>query len=220
MRSASSRCEPIAEIARLIAVVSTTRTIASLSFTCNSTTHRASTTRVIALLMMPKTKRPARPTNESRAFKAALDASEISKARFADMVGVTPGLVSQWASGRTPIAAVKAPMVADTLNLGNPSEISAAYRDVELAKTNVLPMTKPTASEETREMGLVIARLENDVHVLNLAVGLLVGVMRHHRQAEADNLAATIRRRVPPRYRNKGLFGELLAALEAPARGS
>lgn len=167
---------------------------------------------------MTTKRRVAKPTSESRALKAAIDGAKMTKAALAEALDVTPGLISQWVSGRTPVAPGKAPLAASVLGI-DAATISAAYREIETIQGNVLPMKKPTASEEAREMGLVIARLENDVHALNMALGLLVGVMKIHRPAEASELASTIRRRAPARYRDKGLLSELLAALgEKPAR--
>ena len=161
------------------------------------------------------TKAPASPipTPESRAIAAAIERASISRAAIAERMDVSPGMVSQWASGRRPVAADRAPKLAAILGL-DPKQISADYRDVESAQGNVIPMRKAEQPMDTRETSLAIARLENDMHALNLAIAALVTVMVSHRPAEAADVMAMIRRRVPAKFRDKGLLGELLAALE------
>lgn len=159
-------------------------------------------------------KAPARPTPtpESKAIAAAIERSSISRAAIAERMDVSPGLVSQWASGRRPVAADRAPKLAAILGL-DPKNISAAYRHVESEQGNVIPIRKAEQTMDTRETSLAIARLENDVHALNLALAALVTVMVSHRPAEAADVVAMILRRVPAKFRDKGLLGELLAAL-------
>jgi len=161
--------------------------------------------------------RDVTPTPESRVITAAIDAAGISKAAIADHMGVTPGLVSQWALGRRPVAATHAPKLAALLH-EEPERVSAAYRDAMALSARVNGSAYageqgPTAMDE-RDRELVIARLENDVHALNLALGTLVAVMVQHRPREAEDAAGLIRRQVPSRFRDKGLIHELLTALE------
>jgi transcriptional regulator with XRE-family HTH domain len=164
-------------------------------------------------------KAPPKPTPESRAVKAAIDASGLAQTAIADMIGVSPGMVSQWASGMRPVPSDKAPKFAKAVGqTDDPGKFSAAYRGVVAAQGGALPVNVTATSGDAREFGLVISRLENDIHALNLALGLLTGVMKEHRPAEAAAVASLIRRKVPPKYRDKGLLSELLGALEKPVR--
>lgn len=152
------------------------------------------------------------PTPESKAIAAAIERLSIARAAIAERMDVSPGMVSQWASGRRPVAAERAPKLAAILGL-DPKQISADYRNVEAAQGNVIPIRKTDYAMDTRETSLAIARLENDVHALNLALAALVTVMVNHRPAEAGDVVALIRRRVPAKFRDRGLLGELLAAM-------
>lgn len=186
-----------------------------LSFKCNSVACRDEIpSRIASLTMASK----PNPTKESRAIKAAIDAAGMTKAAIAERIGVTPALVSQWASGLRPMSADKTPIFARVVGADNPRAFSIAYGEVEMAQGSTLPIRKAEASGDVREYGLTISRIENDIDAMRLAIGLLAGAMKVHRPAEAADVAASIRRSAPPKFRDKGLLGELLAILEKPTR--
>lgn len=75
---------------------------------------------------MDKPQKPRTP--EAAALSAAFKATHAPKmAHLADALGVTPGLVSQWASGHRPVPWEKAPALAGRLGV-LPEHISASYR--------------------------------------------------------------------------------------------
>lgn len=155
-------------------------------------------------------------TNSSREFlalKAAFEATGIKKAALARKVGVASALVWQWLDGRTPVPADKAVRVAEALST-DPKRISAAYAEVAANEpSSALPDISPARIDERRPE-LVIARLENDIHALSYAVSALIAATTSHRPVEARALAGAIRRRVPAKFRDKGLVHELLVTLD------
>lgn len=163
--------------------------------------------------MSNKAHKPPVATPESRAISAAITESKLTKAAIAEHMGVSPGLMSQWASGRSPVASWQAPKLAVMLGL-DPEQISADYRKVNAEQDNVVPIRNAEHPMNAQEATRAIARLESDVHALNAAMSVLVAVMVNHRPAEASDVAAWIRRRVPAPFREAGLLGELLADLE------
>lgn len=159
-------------------------------------------------------KQTPRPTAESRRIAAAIDKSEMSKAALADAVGVTPSAVSQWASGHRPVPADKAPKLARLLGM-DPSDVSAAFRQVsESSHGSAVPLR----ADQTDDQGLIIARLQNDVHALNMALGALASVMVMHRPAEALEVSSALRRQVPKKYRDQGMVAELIELLGRASR--
>lgn len=163
---------------------------------------------------MPKKTTPApSPTPESRAFKAALDSCGMTQAAYSEALGVSSSLVAQWASGHRPIPAKRAQRAGELAGI-DPRAISASYREVsESSGGNVVPIRRGQPIDE-RDSSLAIARLENDVHALNLAVGALAAAMVSHRPAEARDVAALIRRKAPAKFRDQGYLGALIAMLE------
>lgn len=166
---------------------------------------------------MPK--RPAQPrTPEARILRAAVEASGLTHAAIAEHLGgFDPSVISQWCIGHRPVPANKAVKLASLVG-ANPAEISAAYREVQQSVGgNVVPVPAQTGARDERDMGLVIARLENDVHALSLALGALAAVMVRHRPAEAADVAQAMRKRIPVKYRDGGLIRELLVMLDKSA---
>lgn len=159
------------------------------------------------------------PTAESRAIKAAIDAAEMKQKDIAPLVGVESSMVSQWATGARPMPADKAPAFARAIHYeGDVGVFSAAYRSVYAAQGAGGAVQHAERTGDLRDMGLIVSRLENDVRALNRAIGALVSVMVEHRPTEAADVASAIRRLMPPKYRDKGLLGELLEALDAQRR--
>lgn len=158
-------------------------------------------------------------TPEARILRAAVESSGLSHQAIAEQLGgVDPSLISQFCTGHRPVPASKAVKLASLVG-ANPAEISAAYREVlQQSQGNVAPLPVATGARDERELGLVLARLENDVHALNLALGALTAVMVRHRPAEAAEAAQAIRRRVPAKYRDRGLLHELLSMLDKAAQ--
>jgi hypothetical protein len=78
----------------------------------------------------------------------------------------------------------------------------------------------PREQADERSSGLQIARLENDIHAINMALGTLMATMVEHRPAEAVEAAAALRKKSPKEYVDQGLILELIEVLEKakPAR--
>lgn len=158
----------------------------------------------------------ATPTKESLAFTAALRSSGLTSAAVASHMDVTPGLVSQWKTGRRPIAIEHAGKLAKMIGV-DPSKICAQYAQLEADEhSNVMPL-RQTREAEQRRPDLVIARLENDVDSLRYALAAVVSVMAVHRPAEGADVAKALRKHVPSKYWKQGYIAELLKALDRPA---
>lgn len=154
------------------------------------------------------------PTKEALRLKAAIDASDYTQADIAANLEVDPTLVSQWCRSVRPVSIANAKALADMLGIEDPGQISKPWRDAQVVGVGqAVPKLAPD-EEDTRRPELVIARLENDVHALNLALATLVSVMVVHRPAEAREAAESIRKHIPRKWRDKGLVAELLQALE------
>jgi hypothetical protein len=159
------------------------------------------------------------PTKEALRLKASIDASDYTQAQVAANLEVDPTLVSQWCSSRRPVALEKAKPLADMLGIQDPGQISKAWRDAYQAGVGQVAPKLAEVEDDSRRPDLVIARLENDVHSLSLAIATMVSVMVVHRPAEAADAAEAMRKRIPRKWRDKGLIAELLTALDlAPKR--
>jgi transcriptional regulator with XRE-family HTH domain len=159
------------------------------------------------------------PTREALRLKAAIDASDYTQADIAANLDVDPTLVSQWCRSLRPVSIANAKAVADMLGIEDPGQISKPWRDAQVVGVGqAVPKLSPE-EEDARRPDLVIARLENDVHALNMLLGALVSVMVVHRPAEAQAAAAAIRKSIPRKWRDKGLFAEVLQTLDLAPKG-
>ncbi len=87
--------------------------------------------------------KPSNPTTpEAQVLTAAIEAKQISKAKLADALDVTPGTVSQYASGNRPVPWDKAEPLAQRLGIA-PASISSAYREIEKHFGGVAPRSQP-----------------------------------------------------------------------------
>lgn len=154
---------------------------------------------------MPRT--PAQPplSPEAEAFTRALHFSGLKKAAVAEMVGVTPGLVSQWAAGRTAIPAHRAEAVARAVG-ADPGEISQAYRE------SVTLSGGPRSGEGTPEQR-ELAALRLDSQRFQVLAHVLAATLVRHLPAAALDAAATLRRQTPTELRG-GVLSELAELLE------
>lgn len=160
----------------------------------------------------------ATPTKEALRLKAAIDASDYTGAEVAANLDVDPSLVSQWCTSRRPVALEKAKPLADMLGIADPGLISKAWRDAHRAGVGqAVPIPQPE-DEDVRRPELVVARLENDVHALSLALATLVSVMVVHRPAEAADAAEAMRKQIPRKWRDKGFLAEILQTLDLVPR--
>lgn len=75
------------------------------------------------------------------------------------------------------------------------------------------PSSSRAKSVDDRSTDLKIARLENDVHVLNIALGALVATMVEHRPAEAQDAASALRKATPAKFLEGDLVQGLLEVL-------
>ncbi|MFN7782269.1 MAG: helix-turn-helix domain-containing protein [Lysobacterales bacterium] len=159
------------------------------------------------------------PTKESLRLKAAIDASDYTQSDIAANLEVDPTLVSQWCRSVRPVSIANAKALADMLGIEDPGQISKPWRDAQMIGVGqALPKLAPE-EEDARRPELVIARLENDVHALSLALATIVSVMVVHRPAEAADAAEAMRKQIPRKWRDKGLLAEILQTLDlAPRR--
>lgn len=159
------------------------------------------------------------PTKEALRLKAAIDASDYTQADIAANLEVDPTLVSQWCRLVRPVSIANAKALADMLGIEDPGQISKPWRDAQMIGVGqAVPKLAPE-EEDARRPELVIARLENDVHALSLALATIVSVMVVHRPAEAADAAEAMRKQIPRKWRDKGLLAEILQTLDlAPRR--
>lgn len=151
---------------------------------------------------------PEKPrTPEAEAFSAALRFSGLTKAAVAEMVGVTPGAVSQWALGRRPIPAERAVTLARAVG-ADPMAISASYRETVKSAGGALQVVGGSGNPSELD------QLRDEVESLQLATILMAATMVRHRPAEALDAAAALRRNAPARHRDRGLLKELAELLE------
>lgn len=160
------------------------------------------------------------PSKQALALAAAMNASGHSNVAVAEHMGVSPGLVSQWVTGRRPIPAEKAARLAELVGV-EPKALSEKYATVAVQVANSAGggMRLHVPGDERRRDDLVIARLENDIDSLRYALGALVTVMTVHRPAEGEAVAKALRRNVPQKFVKQGYIAELLAVLERGAKG-
>lgn len=164
--------------------------------------------------------KPTNHTKQSRiiaqALKAALTTPGESKAAIAEQIGVSPSLLYQWETGRRPVASEKAAIASRVLGIKDPATISEGYAETLRSSlgANALMLKPADRDNDQAPTDLAISRLQNDVHALSLALGALTSVMVAHRPAEAQAVAATVRRKVPAKWRDQGLIHELLAVLD------
>lgn len=155
---------------------------------------------------------PPTPTRESLALAAAISRSGLTKAAISVHMDVSPGMVSQWATGGRPVPAEKAQRLGDFLDV-EPAKISAKFAQHWDTPGNVVPLRKEAGVAPMRQ-DLVIARLENDIDSLRFAMAAMVAAMTVHRPAEAAAVAKTIRKSVPQKFVRQGYLHELLQALD------
>lgn len=155
------------------------------------------------------------PTRESRILAAAIHASKQKKKDIADAVGVSPPELYQWETARRPVPPERAATLARVLGIQDPSSISTGFADVAASTDGALALANGHAERAMdAPTDLSIARLQNDVHALSLALGALTAVMVAHRPAEAQDVASALRRNVPAKFRDRGLIQELIQVLE------
>ncbi|HDS1649038.1 TPA: helix-turn-helix transcriptional regulator [Stenotrophomonas maltophilia] len=155
------------------------------------------------------------PTRESRILAAAVEESGQKKKDIADAAGVSPAELYQWATARRPVPAERAATLARVLGIEDPSSISIGYAEIAASTDGALALASAPSSRASEvPSDLSIARLQNDVHALSLALGALTTVMVAHRPAEAQDVASALRRNVPAKFRDRGLIQELIQVLE------
>lgn len=161
-------------------------------------------------------KSPAPPSRESRILAAAVQGAGMKKAAIAAAAKCSPAELYQWETGRRPVPPERAPDLAAALGISDPASISPGYAEVA-ARTEgaiALAIAPKSPGEQEAPTDLAIARLQNDVHALTLALGAMTAVMTAHRPAEAQALAGALRRNVPAKFRDRGLIHELLEVLD------
>lgn len=154
------------------------------------------------------------PTKESLTLAAAIDSSGMKKKDIAESAGVTPPELYQWETARRPVPPERAAQLARVLGIKDPSAISAGYAEVAANANGALALAVDSQRESEAPADLAIARLQNDVHALSLALGALTTVMVAHRPTEAKDVASALRRNVPAKFRDRGLVYELIQVLE------
>ena len=156
---------------------------------------------------MPR--KPAAPTQQSRALVAAMKARNLGNVDIANAAGVTPGAVSHWVTGHRPVPPEKAQAVSDLLGI-KAETISPRF-------AAIYTQAVPDIAANGEPSALTINRLENGIDAMRLALGVMAGVMLRHRPVEAADVAKTIRKKLPGKFVNQGFVKELLEVLEAGA---
>lgn len=150
-----------------------------------------------------KLKEPDSPAPEAIAFTAAIHASDMTKAAIAELVGVTPAFVSQWAKGKRPIPAERAAAVAQLLNV-DPCTISASYRSWLHSIGTAARDSSPTGE---------LAELRRTVEQLKTVALVMATTMARHRPIEARSAAALIRKYATQEQHESGLLPDVLSRL-------
>lgn len=140
----------------------------------------------------------------------------------AEVVGVSPGQISHWSSGRLAVPARRAPALAKALGIDDPGELSVEYRaqrDQHRKSARGVTLISDSSMEE-----LVALRAEVDALRALVVTTLTVGAS--HRPIEAADVARRIRRHVHPAIARQPTAAEVLDAIdklvvraESPARG-
>lgn len=154
------------------------------------------------------------PTPHSRALSAAIRDADRTHEDIAAAIGVTPGAVSAWQTGRKKVPAQRAKPLADYLGNCQPDAISPGYAKFAAqhgGQVVSLPGSPALAPELTQ------SRVENDIDALRMMVAALVDVMIVHRPAEAQAAARVLRKTVPAKFQRQGFAGLQLAKLEQRA---
>lgn len=143
-----------------------------------------------------------------------MKAARLGQEAVAAHIGVTPGYVSQLVTGRRPLPIDKAQKLAAYLNV-QPGTICAAWDKLaNQGGGNVVPLPVTQKASE----GLRQSRIENDIDALRYALAAIISAMVIHRPAEALDVAAAIRKRVPAKFQQAGLIPELVSVLEKAQR--
>lgn len=98
--------------------------------------------------------RPANPqTEEALRLTVAIAKAGATKAQLADALDVTPGLVSQYASGHRPVPWDRAEAIASALGI-SPAEISLEYRRIQdhFGPSHLARLTASTISRAAQLM--------------------------------------------------------------------
>lgn len=149
-------------------------------------------------------------------LRKAMAEANINQKQLADSVGVRPPSVNGWLSEKAKFLRgenlLRAAKVLGVSQLWLAEGKGPMRMDDPTGNVVALRKTPDTVSE-----GLAISRLENDVHVLNLALGALAAAMADHRPTEARDVAKALRRNVPAKFRDQGMLAELIAVLDKAA---
>lgn len=151
-------------------------------------------------------------TKEAMAIVAAMAEKRLKNVDVALELGLeNPSNVSQWRTSERPVPPQYAVALAAMLGL-KPEQVSAGYAQLQVA--GAVAVNPDTAGDVKLRPDLEIARLQNDIHALNLALGALVVTMTRHRPTEAKDAAAAMRKVIPKKFRDRGLVHELLTTLD------
>jgi len=138
--------------------------------------------------------RPANPqTDEARRLSEAITRAGATKAYLAELLDVTPGLISQYANGYRPVPWDRAEVLASALGIP-PAEISAEYRRIQehFGQSHPVGLDPQILAAAMRLVRLTFKHLEvphdpeEDGVPTALAYQFLV--RRGQRQVSADNV--------------------------------
>lgn len=151
--------------------------------------------------------RPANPTTpEARVLTEALAARpEVTQAALADAINVSPGFISQFASGHRPVPWNKAERIAELVGV-SPASISADYRVVS-GHFRASQLLEPSLDT----MRSAIVSVKEAVRALDLEMDV-------YDVAPLIAFAYRERAKLPPKL-SKAQLAEFDAAVESELRG-
>lgn len=123
----------------------------------------------------------------SRRLSEAIKASPLSQEDIGQELGVTQGLIWQWANGRLPVPARRARALAKALGC-QPEEISAAWKNLAWTKGG------KTAAEEEKSISIEerITILESEARQYRVAITALADLCSSFSQTAEPSLADRI----------------------------
>lgn len=150
-------------------------------------------------------------TPESIALKAALAAAKVEQVDIAREFDLEASGVAQWLSGHRPVPPKWAPRLGAMLGVP-PERISKKYAEQveQQRRADELNSDMLSDNDARRE----ITRLQDDVRLLNVALGAMAVAMARHRPKEARDVAGVLLKRLPKQLRAQGVLASMLKTLE------
>lgn len=145
-------------------------------------------------------------------IKAAIKSTpDLTQEKVAIAMGVSQGQVSHWSDGRLPVPPARAPKLASILGFADGSEISVAYRDLQIKSAQA-------EGAPPQPLDVEVSRLRLEVDTLRAILLATAAVMRDHRPAEGAELLRVLGKTIPLPLSKRPLLNELKTILEGDPR--